>query len=202
MRTNHFRVLALVVAFATLAVACGDDGLGPAADEPDGTTTTDATETTSTAPPTTAAIPEGGEALADLLIIAVTFGAFGTVTIENRGDEDADVNGIWICQFPTYKDLGTIVPGAVIAAGSTVEIPGVDLGGLEADAGEAALYTTNDFGSADAIFAFVQWGGGGARGAVAAEKNIWPGADVTVTPDPEFDGIELFGDPVDPESWS
>lgn len=197
---NRFRFFALFAVVALLGAACGDDG-DAAPDEEEAPGVTDAAESSTTAPTTTATIPEGGEALVELQITAVTFGPEGSVTIQNRGADDADVSGISICNRPNYADLGDLVAGGVIAAGASVEIPAASLGGLAEAGGEAALYNGSDFESSDAIFSYVQWGGGGGRGAVAADAGIWPAADAAVTPDPEFGGIELFGDPVDPASW-
>lgn len=203
MRMIPTRVLTLLAVFTLLAAACGDDDVGgsQSAEQNQITTTTEAAETTTTAPPTTAAVPQDGEALVALQVSAVHFGDDGFVVIENKGDADADLNGIWLCQFPTYIDLGAVVDGAMIPAGGSVEVAAGALGGLHEEGGEAALYSAQNFSSSDAIFSFVQWGSGGARGSVAAGAGIWPGADVTVTPDPAIGAIEVFGDPADPEAW-
>lgn len=206
MRCSRHRILAIVCGLVLVVAACGgDDGDdGDAADASggdDGAAQTDTDETTSTAPSTTATIPDTGEALVNLQITGVYFGDDGMVTIANVGADDATLDGIFFCQSPTCVDLGTVVDGGVIPAGDTVEIPAASVGGLVEAGGEAALYRGDDLTSSEAILAFVQWGSGGARGGVAAEAGIWPGADATVTPDPEFGSIELFGDPADPESW-
>lgn len=199
------RLLVLLSVFVLLAAACGgsDDG---AVNEPDaGATTTDDSgvddEPASTAPTTTATIPPEATEIPDLQIVFVEFGDAGYVEIANRGDEPASLDGIQLCQFPTYVDLGTVVDGASIPAGESVQIPAATVGGLSVDGGEAALYAAPDFTNPEAIFAFVQWGTGGARSEVAAAAGIWP-SGATVEPDPAFNSIELFGDPADPESWS
>lgn len=202
-------VLSAWVVLAVLLAACGGSTDGSSEpSEPLATqtppTSVSTTENPSTSnPPTTAAIPEDAVALDQLVIVGVDFGDDGFVSVQNRASTDADVNGIYICQFPEYTDLGGVVAGGVIAAGATVEVPASVVGGLVFEGGEAALYANaNDFGSADNIFAYVQWGSGGARAEVAAAANIWPGADVSVIPDPSYNNIELEGDPVDPENWS
>ena len=203
MRTTRYRMLALALALTFVAAACGGDDGGDDGDDQgeDGDAAAQADETSTAAPSTTATIPETGEALVELQIRAVRFGDGGGVTIGNVGADDANVAGVFICQSPTHVDLGSVVDGGTIPAGGTVEIPAATVGGLSEDGGEAALYQGNDFTSADAILAYVQWGSGGARAGVAAEAGIWPDADAAVTPDPEFGGIELFGDPADPLSW-
>ncbi|MEO0494678.1 MAG: hypothetical protein AAF081_14810 [Actinomycetota bacterium] len=198
-------LLALFASIALLAAACGgnDDAADsdPVADEPEVTadTTVDA-EPEETAPPTTDTIPPEAVELPDLQIVFVEFGDEGYVEIANVGDTDADVNGIQICQFPSYLDIGPIA-GGTIPAGESIRITASGLGGLSPAGGEAALYSAPEFTNPDAIFGFVQWGTGGARADVAAQAGIWP-AGASVDPDPAFNSIELFGDPADPESWS
>ena len=201
------RLLVLLSLFALFAAACGgsdgDDGDGgDAADSAaaDETGDTAADEPTSTAPSTTATIPPQATAIPDLQIVFVEFGDEGFVEIANVGDTDADVNGIQLCQFPTYLDIGPIA-GGTIPAGESIRVSASGIGGLSADGGEAALYSSPDFTNPEAIFGFVQWGTGGARAEVAAEAGIWP-AGASIEPDPTFNSIELFGDPADPESWS
>ena len=201
------RLLALLAVLVLVASACGgsdnDSSDDAASDDADSTAdaATPEDEPATTAPTTTVTIPPEATEIPDLQIVFVEFGDAGYVVIANRGDEPADLDGIQLCQFPTYVDLGTVVDGASIPAGESVEIPAATIGGLSVDGGEAALYSAPDFTNPDAIFAFVQWGTGGARSEVAAEAGIWP-SGATVEPDPAFNSIELFGDPADPESWS
>lgn len=201
MRFARLQVTTALLVLALSAAACGGDDPGETA-EPGDSQATEAVQTPSTTT-TTAPIPPGAVPLGDLQIVAVEFGDTGFVRVQNRGATDADVNGVYICQFPQYTDLGTVVARGVIAAGATVEIPASAVGGLSDQGGEAALYANNtDFGSPDNILAYVQWGAGGARADVATAANIWAGPDVSITPDPEFNDIVLGGDPADPEAWS
>ncbi|MEM8706325.1 MAG: hypothetical protein AAGE98_07705 [Actinomycetota bacterium] len=198
-------LLALFAVFALLAAACGggsdsaDEDVPP--DEPgvSPNSTIDA-EPEETAPPTTDTIPPEAVELPDIQIVFVEFGDEGYVEIANVGDTDANVEGIQFCQFPTYFDLGPVT-GGTIAAGETIRLQASAVGGLAATGGEAALYSAADFTNPEAIFGFVQWGSGGARADVAAQAGIWP-AGASIEPDPQFNSIELFGDPADPESWS
>lgn len=198
-------LLAFVAVLALLAAGCGDDSDDGDAGGDDGANVDDSstTSTTTTEPGTTQPIPEAGAALVDLQVSLVEFGAEGFVTIVNQGDDDADLNGIFLCQFPTYVDLGTIVDGGVLAAGASIDIAADNWGGLDAASGEAALYNGDDFGSPDAMLSYVQWGEGGhQRASVAADAGLWPTADDFVTPDPAFNNIESGGFTADPESWS
>ncbi len=198
MRSIRLGMTTCLVTLALLSAGCGGDDSDETA-EPQPTDPTPTTSTTSTTVP----IPQDAVGLGDLVITGVEFGEGGVVRVQNRGNTDANVNGIYICQFPQYTDLGTEVTGGVIDAGATVEIPASAVGGLSSAGGEAALYANNsDFGSPDNILAYVQWGTGGARAEVATAANIWAGPDVSITPDPAYNDIVLEGDPVDPENWS
>ena len=195
-------LIALVAVAALLAAACSssdDDATDDTADAAvEETTTTAAPE--ETAPPTTDTIPPEATELPSLQITMVEFGNDGFVVITNVGDEPAIVDGIFFCQFPTYVDIGPLV-GGPIAPGESVEIAGTEVGGFSAFGGEAALYSEENFSEPNAILAYVQWGTGGGRADVAAAAGIWP-EGASVTPDPNFNSIELFGDPADVEAWS
>lgn len=198
------RLTTALLVLALSAAACGGDDADGASDpaESPATEAVQTSPTTSTTS-TTAPLPQGAVPLGDLQIVGVEFGDTGFVRVQNRGTAEANVNGVYICQFPQYTDLGTVVTRGVIAAGATAEIPASAVGGLSDQGGEAALYANNaDFGSPDNILAYVQWGAGGARADVATAANIWAGPDVSITPDPSYNDIVLNGDPADPEAWS
>lgn len=205
-KPTRARLIALLAALALLAAACGDDSGGDdqaGGDDGAPSDETSTTSTTTTEPGTTQPIPDAGEALVDLQLSVVEFGPDGFVTIVNQGDEDVDLNGINLCQFPTYLDLGTVVDGGVLAAGTSVDIAAEHWGGLDAASGEAALYEGSNFASPDGMLSYVQWGAGGhERASVAAAAGLWPSADAFVTPDPAFNNIESGGFAADPESWS
>ncbi|MEM9201375.1 MAG: hypothetical protein AAGC53_06935 [Actinomycetota bacterium] len=199
-------VLALVTLVLIASACSSDSDSGDASPAPvdDGasqsTTSAAADEPEDTSPPTTDTIPPDATELPDLQIVFVEFGPDGFVEIANVGDEPADVTGIQFCQFPTYFDLGPIA-GGTIEPGASIQLAASAVGGLDPAGGEAALYSSASFTDPTAIFGYVQWGSGGARAEVAVEAGIWP-ADASVTPDPTFNSIELFGDPADIESWS
>ena len=150
--------------------------------------------------PTTETIPPEATEIPDLQIIVVEFGASGFVEIANTGDEAAAVDGIQLCQSSTCVDLGSVVSGP-LAAGASMQVPAVATGGLDEAGGEAALYAEPASDDPAAILGYVQWGTGGARVGVAVEAGIWADG-ATVTPDPAYNSIELFGDPADVEAWS
>ncbi|MAL67337.1 MAG: hypothetical protein CL413_09125 [Acidimicrobiaceae bacterium] len=197
-------LLALLMSFALLVAACGNndsaDADGVPAGSGDASDSAADTEPEETVPPTTDTIPAEAMELPDLQMVFVEFGDDGYVEIANVGDTDADVGGVQLCQSATCVDIGPIAAGT-IPAGTSILVMASMLGGLAVDGGEAALHSGTDVTNPDTIFGFVQWGSGGVRADVAAEAGIWP-AGASVEPDPAFNSIELFGDPADPENWS
>ena len=141
MRSIRLGMTTCLLVLALLFAGCGGDDSDESGEpaEPQATETTPTSSTTSTTVP----IPQDAVALGELQIVGVQFGDSGFVRIQNRGSADANVNGIYICQFPQYTDLGTEVTGGVIDAGATVEVPASAVGGLSAEGGEAALYANN-----------------------------------------------------------
>ncbi|MCL1588393.1 MAG: hypothetical protein M3092_08240, partial [Actinomycetia bacterium] len=136
----------------------------------------------------------GGEA-SPLVIVAVDFEA-GLIVIRNDGDEDYDLTGHWICNRPTYSEL----PGEVLGSGAIIEIDTAVIG-LSADSGEIALYTSSDFGSADDILRYVQWGTDShGRTAVAVAGGVWQDGDFVNN---QSANIESSGsDPISASDWS
>jgi hypothetical protein len=197
IRRSRSLPLALALSLALVATGCGDDG----GDDASSATTSAAPATTSTEPGTTAPPPQDAVTLAELQIVFVEFGDAGYVEIENRGATDADLAGTLLVQGSTSADLGTLVAGGTLAAGTTTQVAADTVGGLSADGGEVALFQGDAFDAAS-LLSYVQWGaGGGAYPSVAADAGIWPGPEATVTVDPAFNSIELGGDPADPVSW-
>ncbi len=188
------RAWALIAAVALIAAACG--GSDEASDPADpGTTAPSSTDaiTATTAPATIAPIPSGGSSIEGLHVDEIVFGAEGHVQISNNGDVDISLDGLWLCQFPTYFELsGTLEVDDVILISAS------DIGGLSSEGGEAAIYTSRDFASSTAIIDYVGWGTGGDRSEVASLAGIWPQGATVSAPD---DFIELGGVSGDPESW-
>jgi ABC-type glycerol-3-phosphate transport system substrate-binding protein len=201
------RLLAAFAMVVVLASACGgqDDETAddPVPDDVDSNAdvTVPDDDSAATATTTTVTIPPEATEIPDLQIVFVEFGEVGYVVIANQSDEAVDLSGIQLCQFATCADLGTVVDGGSIPAVESAEIPAATIGGFRVDGGEAALFSSADLADPEAIFAYVQWGTGGAHGETAAAARIWP-SGASVEPDPAFNSIELFGDPADPESWS
>jgi hypothetical protein len=150
---------------------------------------------TSVVPDTTTSEASAGGEASPLVIVAVDFEA-GLIVIRNDGEEDYDLTGHWICNRPTYSEL----PGEVLGPGATIEIDTAAVG-LDADSGEIALYKSSEFGSADDILRYVQWGTDShGRTAIAVAGGVWQNGDFV---DNEGANIESTGsDPVSASDWS
>jgi hypothetical protein len=190
------RVIPLVLALTLLATACSSGDSDDSADETSTTVTSSsssATQTTAAQETTTSEVSP--DDVSALVIVAVDFET-GLIVIRNDGDEDYDLTGHWICNRPTYSEL----PGEVLAPGAIIEID-TDAIGLDADSGEIALYTSSDFGSADDILRYVQWGTDShGRTAVAVAGGVWQDGNFV---DNEGGNIESIGsDPVSASDWS
>jgi hypothetical protein len=187
------RVLWVVLSMAVVAAACGDSD--------DATTTAVAAPSTegpaTSAPPsaTTLAPPTEESESHPLVIASVDFDA-GVIEIRNDGTEPYDPSGHWLCNRPTYLPFpeGVIDPGASI----TIETAGLN---VQPSGGEIGLYTERDFGSADAMIRYVQWGGaGGGRASVAGDAGLWPDGDFVDNGDASFSSSGA--NPVSSADWT
>jgi hypothetical protein len=155
--------------------------------------------TSSTSAPTTSSTGESDSGVSDaaspLVVVAIDFAA-GFILIRNDGDEDYDLGGHWICNRPTYSQL----PDEVLAQGDVVEIEASALR-LNADSGELALYTSDDFSNADDIIRYVQWGTDShGRAATAVAGGVWRKGDFV---DNQGGSLNSVGsDPVLAADWS
>lgn len=155
-------------------------------DEPEPAATDDEGETTEEAEETEEAAEEAMTIDASevvpgpLSIVAIDF-TTAEVTIRNNTDAEIDLDGHFMCNFPSYAvidGVGAIGAGETLTITSTVAIPG--------DNGELGIYTAEDFGNAEAIVAYAEWGSGGhTRSEVAVEAKIWTGVPL------ESDGTTL-----------
>ena len=182
------RRVTLLLAIALVAGACGGDGTedtttdAPATTaSPDATTTTaqpsttTATTVAATEPTTTTATTTTTEAPVATgpatVITAVDFDE-GVVELTNISDEPFSLDGHFLCNFPTYVSIsGSLDPGA----STTFELSGVGAGSLS---GEIGLYNGSNFGSSDAIVAYVEWGTPNhQRSIVAVGAGLWTSGD-------------------------
>jgi hypothetical protein len=142
--------------------------ISPTAAAPESTTSTSAPTTSSTGETDS----DAGDAASPLVVVAIDF-ATGFILIRNDGDDDYDLAGHWICNRPTYSQL----PDEVLAHGDVVEIE-ASVVGLNADSGELALYTSDDFSNAGDIIRYVQWGSDShGRAATAVAGGVWQKGD-------------------------
>ncbi len=208
--------IALLLAFVLVAAACGDDDAGgpttttaatATSQAPAETTTTAAAETTTTtaAETTTTAAPTTTAAEAHEVGLAITSLGFESdmVVITNFGSETIDLSGYWLCQRPSYAAIPSVelAPGEFLSInlGSDVFLPipgsktiegSLNVGGLNPTSGELALYSSNSFGSAEAIVSYVEWGTAGhGRSSFAVQAGIWPEGGFVPT---EADTVSIF----------
>ena len=101
----------------------------------------------------------------------------GTIELKNVGTGTVDVSNYWLCDFPSYRRLGS--GGTNIIAGDLMLGPGEILAidnfnVVSAADGEMGLYTSSAFGSSDAMIDYVEWGSTGhGRSSVAVAAGIW-----------------------------
>lgn len=166
------RILAALITVMIVAASCSSDDTSDT--EAGNGTETEATTGSDT----------GGEASGDddsdaevtveeapaavaLSITGVSFDN-ATVTIHNDSDADVSLDGMWMCNRPTYVGL----PAETLAAGASIDVDVTELG-LQGSGGEFGLYTSSDFDSASAIVDYVQWGAAGnGRASVAVEAGL------------------------------
>ncbi|MEM9609585.1 MAG: hypothetical protein AAGA99_19330 [Actinomycetota bacterium] len=173
--------IALLGLLAFVAAACGGDSDDDSAD------TTPAPEAAAEA-----GGDDGGAAAPEAGALQVTEVRFenSSATITNTGDEPVNLNGLFMCNRPTYVPL----PDQTLAPGETLD---VGLAGMTPDGGEFAIYTSQNFSSADDIISYVHWGPGGGRADTAIEAGVWSGDPATAGPD----GLTLTGDPGSAGGW-
>ena len=135
-------------------------------------------------------------------ITTVSFGA-PMVVITNVGEEAGNLGGHWICQRPSYQELSAIDVGpgesVAISLGGDVFLPPpgaliidgqLNLGGLSSSGGEIGLYSSDAFGSVDAIVSYVEWGNTGhGRSGTAVEAGVWDDGGFVATTD-DTSGIQ------------
>jgi hypothetical protein len=178
------RLLASVAALTLVIAACGGNDSEPT------TTGADAADDVTTAPAATV----GGDSHS-LVIAAIDFDA-GTILIRNDGAEPYNLTGHWLCNRPTYAPL----PEETLEPGLSIEIDTAALGIGPSD-GEIGLYTSRDFGSAEAIVRYVEWGNNGhGRSATAVEAGVWGEGDFVAN---EGANLESSGsNPVSAANWA
>ncbi len=206
--------IALLLALVLVVAACGDDDAGTTTAAATATTTAAATTTTTAAATaTTTAEDMTEETMAEDMteetmaedmaiegaifeITSVSFGA-PMVVITNVGTEAGNLGGHWICQRPGYQELPDIEVGpgesVAISLGGNVFLPPpgtltiegqLNIGGISASSGEIGLYSSNAFGSADAMVSYVEWGNSGhGRSGTAVEAGLWDDGGFVATTD-------------------
>ena len=205
--------IAALIALILVVAACGDDEAGDSTttQAATATTTAAATVTTSAEDMTEETMAEDmtedtmveedmtEEATMEGAIFEITSVTFGApmVVITNVGTETGNLGGHWICQRPSYQELPAIDVGpgesVAVSLGGNVFLPPpgtltiegqLNIGGISASSGEIGLYSSNSFGSADAIVSYVEWGDTGhGRSGTAVEAGLWDDGGFVATTD-------------------
>ena len=177
------RLLVLLATVTLLLAACGNDDDAA----PGGGGSTDDVATDDGGATDDVATDGAAVGARSVVISAVSFGDAGVITLENIGDTDIDLTGHWLCNRPIYVE----VPGGVLAPGESIEIPSSDLS-LDPASGEVGLYSSNQFGSATAIIAYVEYGSPGrGREPTAVAGGVWTEGEFV---DNGGEGFSLVGD--------
>lgn len=163
---------------------------------PTSSTTTTVPPATTTTTTTTTTLPPNAAAAFGLT--QVVFGESSFVVVTNWGNDRGNLEGQWLCQFPSYISLPDIELGpgeqALIGlagtpppdlAGMVVTVDlGPAIGNFDANSGEVALYADSSFDDPESMVAYVEWGEPGhARAEVAIAAGLWTGGAVAVFDD-------------------
>ncbi|MEL7162483.1 MAG: hypothetical protein AAFN92_17125, partial [Bacteroidota bacterium] len=110
--------------------------------------------------------------------------ADGRIELFNGTDEAVDVSDYWLCNFPAYTRIGTLTVECgelLIQPGEVTVVSGFN--GFDAVDAELGLYTTNSFGSSNAIISYLEWGSTGHRRSnVAIAAGVWADGQVVDAP--------------------
>lgn len=167
-----------------------------AAAPPANPTTTTAPPTTITSTTTTTTLPPNAAAAFGLT--QVVFGESSFIVVTNWGNDTGNLEGLWICQFPSYKSLPSIelapgeqaliglarVPPPDLAGMAVITDLGPAIGEFNAESGEVALYDSSSFDDPNSLIAYVEWGEPGhTRSSVAIAAGLWSEGAVDVFDD-------------------
>lgn len=101
--------------------------------------------------------------------------ALDMVVVKNFGTASKNISNYWFCARFDYNDVATLKTGnLILAPNEEISIP-VTLDDASSDLG---FYSTNTFGSSDALTDFMQYGDSGiGRESVADDKGVWTPGD-------------------------
>ena len=181
------------------------------------TTAADSTDTTAAEDTTTTTAAAERSPRARFAFTEVGLGPLGSVLIQNVGDAPGSLAGHWLCQRPSYHELPDVElqPGEVAhvfvtghdemfgTRSGAVAVEGIaNTGPFDPESGEIGLYGSNDFGSADAIVSYVEWGSSDhGRSGTAVEAGIWAIGGFVVTTADSGAILATTIPPTDPSHW-
>ncbi len=116
--------------------------------------------------------------LADLEVTGVDF-ELNSVLITNIGSETVRTEGLYLCQRDECFEFNIFS----IAPRATIIFSVSRAGEMTSEAGNIALFDSDDFTDADSMIDYVAWGSPGQpASATAAEAELWSSADFVETP--------------------
>ncbi len=139
------------------------------------------------------------------IVISEVDPATGTIELHNVGMEAADASGHILCNRPAYAPVGDleVVSGEMMIPADGLLVIVWDA--VAAADAELGIYVDNQFGSAESLVSYLQWGSAGhGRESVAEAAGLWtagtflpaPAADQTIA----MTGMDMDADPID--NWS
>lgn len=116
------------------------------------------------------------------------------VEIKNLGNSTVNVSSYFLCTFPVYNTLGSLIiesGSTSLAPGALLVVSGHTLGNAN---GELGLYLNSQFTNPASIIDYMEYGNAGhTRATVAISAGIWSPANFVVTP-PANESMMYDGD--------
>ena len=144
----------------------------------------------------------GFQLAAAQIVISEVDPATGTIELHNIGMAAADASGFVLCNRPSYEAIGNleVVSGEMMIPADSLLVVVWDA--VAAADAELGIYVDNQFGNAESLISYIQWGSAGhGRESVAAAAGLWttgtflptPAADQTIA----MTGMDMDADPID-----
>ena len=138
------------------------------------------------------------------IVISEVDPATGTIELHNIGMEAADASGLILCNRPAYQAVGEleVVSGDLMVPADGLLVVVWDA--VAAAEAELGIYIDNQFGNAESLISYIEWGSAGhGRESVAVEAGLWSEGSFLDTPEEgqtiAMTGMSMDVDPI--ENW-
>lgn len=140
---------------------------------------------------------DDGGALTDLQLVGVDF-ELDSIILTNAGTEVVTTEGLWVYQDGEVSEFNVffIDPRTEILFNTR------DIGGVDPEGGEIALFSSDSFSNPDSLIEYVAWGDSGhSRADLAVDAGKWNEEGTVDTPNDTL--VILRADPTltGPEAW-